>query len=166
MSNMPKHLPPDFLSALSSLNEKARLEIEDLKLMVLLECAGQPIYERLAEATPVAEAQDLLRHNGREETAHAHRLKKAIEILTGEPYEIPDLCENPYAAPPPFDEVTAELLEIFKATEFAGDTHYQTWAAGQKNAEVAELLRQNGREETRHGERVSRVAELLSAGSP
>ena len=38
---------------------------------------------------------------------------------------------------------------------------YQRYADQEPNAEVAELLRQNGREETRHGQRASRVIEIL-----
>ena len=42
---------------------------------------------------------------------------------------------------------------------------YQNYADHEENTEVAELLRQNGREEARHGERVSRVVEILRAGA-
>ena len=38
---------------------------------------------------------------------------------------------------------------------------YQTYAAHEPNAEVAALLLQNGREETRHGQRVEQVIALL-----
>src|SRR4030095_3057139 len=50
----------------------------------------------------------LPRHNGREEPPQPHRLKKAIEILTGEPYTIPTLDENPYGKPPAMGPVTPE----------------------------------------------------------
>jgi len=165
MSNLPEELPPDFFSAFQSLAGKTRLEVDDLKLMVLIECAGDGLYQSLADATPVAAAADLLRRNGREETAHAHRLKKAIEILTGAAYEIPSKEENPYSTPPVFGEVTSDLLHAFKSAEFDGDRSYQTWADAEPDEEVAALLRQNGREETRHGERVTRAAELLAEAS-
>jgi len=160
--SVPADVPPDFLSAVEVLNTKSRLDIEDMKLMILLETAGEPLYAKLAALAPNAEAADLLNRNGREETAHAHRLKKAIELLTGAPFEIPPLEANPYADPIAVGELSVELLEAFRAGETAGDESYQRYADAESNPEVAALLRQNGREETRHGERVGRVIEILS----
>lgn len=161
MSSLPADLPPDFAAAFARVSGKQRLEVEDLKLMVLLECAGEPFYARLADAVEDPEAKSLLLENGREETAHAQRLKRAIEILTGEPYRLPGLDENPYAEAPPLPAVDAEMLAGVRRAEFAGDLGYQRHADHEPNAEVAELLRRNGREETRHGERVARVIEIL-----
>ena len=96
MSNLPSELPSDFGSAFGRLLGLQKLGVEDMKLMILLETAGEPLYFNLAEGVPSEEARKLLRQNGREETAHAHRLKKAIEIMTGQPYTIPTLEENPY----------------------------------------------------------------------
>jgi hypothetical protein len=160
-SNLPDTIPADFMAALAHLDTKDRLGVDEMKLMVLLETSGEPLYQKLASLAPDGEATDLLLKNGREETAHAHRLKRAIEISTGEPFEVPSLDENPYAEPPPFAELTPELLAGFEAGEKNGDAGYQRWADHEPNAEVAELLRQNGREETLHGERVARVAEIL-----
>jgi len=162
-SNMPETIPPDFAAALAHLNARDALGVDEMKLMVLLETSGEPLYQHLASLAPEGEARDLLLANGREETAHAHRLKKAIELKTGEPYAIPPLSENPYRTPPPFTELSPALLAGFEAGEKNGDAGYQKWADREPNPEVAELLRQNGREETRHGERVARVAEILSA---
>jgi rubrerythrin len=162
VSNLPADLPADFGSAIARLSDRQHLDVEDMKLMILLETAGDPLYQKLADLVSHAEASELLRQNGREETAHAHRLAKAIEILTGEPFEIPSLEDNPYAAPPPFPMVTAELLAGVKAGEDEGDLMYQRYADHEPNAQVAELLRQNGREETRHGERVARAIELIA----
>lgn len=161
MSSLPADLPSDFGSALAVLNAKDRLDVEGLKLMATVECAGEPFYLGLAECVSIPEAQKLLRENAREETAHAHRVKKAIEILTGAPYELPTLAENPYASPPAFPEVTPELLEGIRAGELAGDVSYQRFADSEPNPEVAELLRQNGREEVRHSNRVEQVIALL-----
>ena len=127
----------------------------------VLETAGEPLYFGLANGVASEEAGNLLRQNGREETAHAHRLKKAIEILTGEPYTIPTLDENPYGKPPAMGAVTAEMLEGLVQAEFGGDKLYQTYAANEPNPEVAALLLQNGREETRHGRRVEQAIALL-----
>jgi rubrerythrin len=165
-TNLPADLPPDFNTAFQKLLGRERLDVEDMKLMVLLETAGDPLYQKLAELAPDEEAADLLRQNGREETAHAHRLKKAIEILTGGSFDVPGLDENPYAEPPPLPKaLSAELLRGVAGAEQGGNAMYQRYADNEPNAEVAELLRQNGREELRHGERVERVIELLDAAS-
>jgi len=161
MSNLPADLPLDFGSAFSRLLALDKLGIEDMKLMILLETAGEPLYFGLAEGLASEEARKLLRQNGREETAHAHRLKKAIEILTGEPYTIPTLDENPYGKPPAMGPVTPELLPGLIQAEFGCDKLYQTYAANEPNPEVAALLLQNGREETRHGQRVEQAIALL-----
>ena len=77
--------------ALTQYPFKKELGVDDMKLMILLETAGEPLYEKLASMVSDEESAKLLRMNGREETAHAHRLKQAIELLTGESYEIPGL---------------------------------------------------------------------------
>ena len=161
MSNLPADLPADFGTAFARLSALSKLSVEDMKLMILLETAGEPLYIGLADGVESEEAKKLLCQNGREETAHAHRLKKAIEILTGESYEIPALADNPYADPPPMGDVTPGLLRGLVSAEQGGDSLYQAYADNEANPEVAELLRQNGREETRHGERVEQVIALL-----
>ena len=160
---LPADLPADFNEAITLLFGKQQLAVEDMKLMILLETAGEPLYAKLAELAPNEEAAELLRRNGREETAHAHRLKKAIEIHTGQDFEIPPLSENPYAEAPPFEALSVELLEGVRQGEFGGDAVYQQYAKAEKNEAVRELLLQNGREETKHGERVGRVIEILGA---
>ncbi len=162
MSNLPADLPSDFGAAFGRLLALDKLGVEDMMLMILLETAGEPLYFGLAVGLASEEARKLLRQNGREETAHAHRLKKAIEILTGEPYTIPTLDENPYGKPPAMGAVTPELLRGLVQAEFGGDQLYQTYAANEPNAEVAALLLQNGREETRHGQRVEQAIALIS----
>ncbi len=161
MSNLPSELPADFASAFAKVSALSKLEVEDMKLMLLLEAAGEPLYAALADGVESEEAKKLLQQNGREEMAHAHRLKKAIEILTGEVYEIPSPDENPYGNPPAMGEVTVELLRGLCQAEFGGDSLYQGYADNEENVEVAELLRQNGREETQHGKRAEQVIELL-----
>jgi len=154
-------MPPDMLSAIAALNDTEQLGVEEMKLMILVELAGEPLYEALAAAIPNREAADLLRRNGREETAHAHRLKKAIEIVTGAPFELPPMAENPYAEIPDLGEPGPDLLEGIRQGELSGDASYQRYASIESNPEVAELLRQNGREEVRHSERVARAIEIL-----
>jgi rubrerythrin len=164
-ASLPADLPADFNAAFQKLSALERLDVEDMKLMVLLETAGDPLYQKLAELAPDEEAAGLLRQNGREETAHAHRLAKAIEILGGAPYEIPSLDDNPYAEPPAFPGLDPGLLRGVVEAEHAGDAMYQRYADHEPDVEVAALLRQNGREELRHGERVERVIEILTRES-
>jgi rubrerythrin len=165
-SSLPTDLPADFNTAFQRLLGRDRLDVEDMKLMVLLETAGDPLYQKLAELAPSEEAAKLLQQNGREETAHAHRLKKAIEILTGSRFEVPHLDDNPYSEPPPLPEaLSAEMLRGVVGAEQGGDAMYQRYADNEPNAEVAELLRQNGREELRHGERVEQVITMLERAS-
>ncbi|MCP4005302.1 MAG: ferritin-like domain-containing protein [bacterium] len=159
--NLPDTIPADFMAAFAHLGSKDKLGVEEMKLMVLLEAAGEPLYEKLASLAPEGEATDLLLKSGREEKAHAHRLKKAIEISSGEDFEIPSLDQNPYRDPPPFSELTPELLEGIAAGEINGDAGYQKWADNEADPRIAELLRQNGHEEALHGERANRVAEIL-----
>ncbi len=163
MSNLPADLPADFGAAFARLSALSTLEVEDMKLMILLETAGEPLYEMLAAGVELEAAKTLLLENGREETAHAHRLKQAIEILTGQPYEIPSLDENPYGKPPALGEVTPALLEALVEAEVGGDALYQGYADHEDNEKVAKLLRQNGREEKRHSKRVKQVIKLLKA---
>ena len=165
-SSLPADLPADLNGAFQKLLGLDRLDVEDMKLMVLLETAGDPLYQKLAELAPNEEAAKLLQQNGREETAHAHRLKKAIEILTESSFEVPHLDENPYSEPPPLPEaLSAGMLRGVVGAEQGGDAMYQRYADNEPNAEVAELLRQNGREELRHGERVEQVIDMLERAS-
>jgi len=160
--SLPDELPADFAAALASLGAAERIGAEEMKLLVLLETAGEPLYGKLAELAPDDESRQLLLKNGREETAHAHRLGKAIEILTGEAFEVPPLSVNPYASAPPLAELSAELLSGLLEGEKQGGEDYQRMADAEPNSDVAELLRQNGREEHVHGERVQRVIEILA----
>ena len=55
-------------------------------------------------------------------------------------------------------------LEGLAQGEFVGEGFYEGWAKEIGNEEAAKLFRLNGKEEARHGERVSQAAKLL-AGS-
>ena len=162
MGTLPGKLPGDFAAPPARVGGLGRLDVENMKLRALVECAGEILYENLASLAPTPETAELFRLNGREETAHAHRVKKAIELLSGEVWALPPLAENPYAQPPPVDELGSALLEGLRQGELAGKGAYDAWAQREENAEVAELLRRNGHEEQRHGERVARVIELLA----
>ena len=62
MSNLPSDLPPDFGSAFGRLLGLKKLGVEDMKLMILLETAGEPLYFNLADGLSSEEARSLLRH--------------------------------------------------------------------------------------------------------
>ena len=164
MSSLPERMPASYGEALARLARAERLDVDDMKLMVLLETAGEPLYAKLAAGVGPAEAKALLLQNGREETAHAHRLKRAIEKRTGAPYALPSLAENPYGEPPPLPAVDVALLAGVQAGEVAGDLMYQRYAEHESDPEIAEWLRQNGREELRHRDRVGQVIEILKRG--
>jgi len=158
---LPAQLPPDFPAALAQIGQAEIFGVEEMKLLILLEMAGEPLYGKFAELAPDEESRELLMRNGREERAHAYRLKQAIEILTGKEFEIPPMSENPYAVAPPLTELSVAMLEGLAEGEKRGGLDYERMAAAEANPEVAELLRQNGREETTHGERVKTVIGLL-----
>jgi len=137
--------------------------VDDLKLMVCLEASGLSFYKALAAGAPSKAISDLLSANGREEMAHARRLQKAIMILTGETFEIPSPDANPYDTAPASLPVDEKLLDNMATGEFGGELMYENWAAKIGNDEVAGLLRQNGKEERRHGERAQQAKALLGA---
>jgi rubrerythrin len=138
--------------------------IDDLKVMVLVEAAGLTLYEETAKGTDNQAVKDLLNHNGREEMAHAHRVSKAIRAISGEDFPPPAAADNPYLVGPiPSTPVTAEGLIKTSEAEFGGDALYERWASGIGNEEAAALFRQNGKEESDHGNRLLEAAALLSA---
>ena len=77
---------------------------------------------------------------------------------------MPDECQlllTRFDIPLP-DAIDAELFPLIAKAELDGDAGYQRWADRESDPEVAKLLRQNGREETVHSERVRRVQEILA----
>ncbi len=136
--------------------------INDLKVMVLVEAAGLTLYEETAKGTDNQAVKDLLHHNGREEMAHAHRVSKAIRAISGEDFPPPSATDNPYLIGPiPNTPVTAEGLIKTSEAEFGGDALYARWADAIGNEEAAALFRQNGKEESDHGNRLVEAAALL-----
>ena len=161
MTSIPSGYPTDQIEAFSLLGTRPRLSIDDMKILALLEAAGETFYLAAAEAVDNADAKELLRRNGQEERGHAHRLLKAIELLGGE-FKLPADTDNPYIQPMDLAGIiNADLLNIIEQSEKDGDLQYQVWADAESNEQVAKALRQNGVEETRHGERVAQVLALL-----
>jgi len=152
----------DFFTAVSALGTIEQLDVDALRLLYRVECSGEDFYNLLAERIGDARAADLLRRNGREERAHAERIRRVLGIKVGRPYEptAEDLSRYPVPLP---ETISAELLPLIVQGEIDGDAGYQRWAERETDPEVQRLLRLNGREETTHGERVREVIALLTA---
>lgn len=163
MSGLPEHLPKTQEEAFAHLGKTPVPTVDEFKLMVYLEASGQGFYSALAEVAPNAEIKELLEANGREEMAHATRLVRVIKTMTGEDFAIPAPGENPYYSKPEGVAVTAELLGTIAEGEYGGEALYDAWASTLDDEASAKLLRQNGVEETRHGDRATQAIELLKA---
>ena len=164
MYQLPAEYPSDPFAAFAYLKSRETLQDEDFKVIALVEAYGGLFYELLAKNLPNAEARDLLIRNAAEERGHAHRMLKALRLRNGEVFELPPIEQNPfYALAPAEIPFTDELVGLLQQGEIDGDLSYQQWADGESNAEIAQLLRQNGQEELRHCERVKQVCALLEA---
>lgn len=160
MSILPSGYPANASEAFELLGTRKQLSLDDLKVLALIEQAGEAAYFAMADATTNAEARALLQRNGQEERGHAHRLLKAIKLLGGD-FALPDDRDNPYYTERKISQLTPEMMAAIAMAEGDGDLSYQAWADAEPNEEVAKLYRQNGSEESRHGERVTRVKEIL-----
>jgi len=152
----------DFFSASAAIAQVDELDVAAMELLFRLECSGEDFYNALADRIDNDEAAELLRKNGREEMGHARRLQRAITIKVGGEYEpSPEVLER-FAIPLP-DSISVDIFPVIVKAELDGDAGYQRWADKEPDPEVAELLRLNGREETKHGERVAEALTILEA---
>lgn len=151
----------DFVTANQHLTACEVLDVDAMRLMYRLEMAGEEFYEKLAAGVDNEEAASLLRKNGREERGHAERMRRAIGHKLGRDYqpEGDDLVPLKVDLP---DTIPVELFPAIVDGEVDGDACYQAWADKEPDATVADLLRRNGREETKHSERVRAAYELLA----
>jgi rubrerythrin len=164
MTTLPASAPKSVGEAFAHINAVTSPTIDDLKLMAYLEASGLEGYYGLAAGTENAEIKALLQANGREELAHAHRVAKVVTLLSGETFVPPAAADNPYVSTSTtVRPLERRILESLVAAEENGDALYETWAKALGDGEAAELLRQNGREEIRHAERVSQALALLDA---
>lgn len=161
MTKLTGTLPPDFNSALAYLASVTQPTIDDLRLMVVVEASGECLYQELADSVDDGRIKDVLVQNGREEMAHAHRVAKAVQHLTREACAVPEHAQNPYCGRPEKRVFTAATCASMIAGEIGGEDLYTVWANSLTNPAAAELLRQNGAEERRHGERLQTIAHLL-----
>lgn len=160
MSKPPSYMPANAGEAFKHINAVTTPTIDDLKLMVYLEASGQVGYGDLANGAPNEAVARLLNANGREEVAHAHRVAKAIRAIYGEDFQVPKPKDNPYAKSSA-RKLDRAILEGLVKAENNGKTLYDTWADNTTNAEAAELFRQNGIEEAKHGARAQEAIGLL-----
>lgn len=157
----PSGYPEAAGAAYANLCAKDRLELDDLRVLALVEASGKAGYGAIAELTDNAEIKDLLNKNGREEVGHAHRILKAISILTGTLYELPDDENNPLIQPSPVKAITPELVKAFIQAEMEGEVNYNRWADNESNEEVAKIYRLIGADERRHAGRAEQILALL-----
>lgn len=150
----------DFYAAATALTTIQRLDVDAMRLLFKVERSGEDFYNGLADRIGDARAADLLRKNGREERGHAERVRRAIAIKLGGTFE-PTADDLAHFEVPLPDTVPVALLPQIVKAELDGDTGYQRWADLESDPEVQRLLRQNGREETVHGERVREVIAIL-----
>lgn len=162
MSTRPSYMPDSAGEAFKHINAVTAPTLDDLKLMVYLEASGQVGYGDLATAAPNDAVAKLLNANGREEVAHAHRVAKAIRAIYGEDFPVPEPKDNPYAKSA-IRKLDRTILEGLVKAENNGKMLYDTWADNTENAEAAELFRQNGVEEAKHGARAQEAIGLLGA---
>ncbi|MCD9625438.1 ferritin-like domain-containing protein [Rhabdothermincola salaria] len=155
----------DFLSASLQLAAVERLDVADMELLVRLENSGVAFYDVLADRIGDEEAAVLLRRNGREEAGHARRVLRALELKVGEGYEAPPELSEPLQIDLP-DPIDPAMLPLIVAGEIDGDAGYQGWADHEDDPEVARLLRLNGREETKHADRLREVMAILESRTP
>lgn len=162
--NLPEGAPATLGEAFARINACTAPSVLDLKIMVLVEAAGQTLYDVSAEGTDHPEVKRLLIENGVEEMKHAHRMSAAIKALSGEDFAPPSRADNPYLQGEfPRATLTPEGLRGTAQAEFGGEAIYGKWADSTDNEEVAALFRLNGKEETEHGDRLMQAAALLEA---
>lgn len=160
MSILPEGYPAEAGAAFKLLGTRAKLAVDDLKVLALLELAGEASYFAMAAATDNEDAKALLMRNGQEERGHAHRLLKAIKLLGGD-FALPEDRENPFYPKNSIAQLTGDMMAAIARAEGGGNLDYQNWADAESNPDVAKIYRQNGSEETRHQERATQVQALL-----
>jgi rubrerythrin len=151
---------PDFFAAVAALGGIERLDVDGMRLLYRVECSGEDFYHLLADRIGHPEAAVLLRKNAREEYGHAERVRRAIGVKLGGVFEPPPEDRERYPVPLP-DVIPLDVLPVIVQGEIDGDRGYQRWAESETDPEIQRLLRLNGREESTHGERVTRVLALL-----
>lgn len=152
----------DFFEATMRIGAAETLDDETAELLIRVENSGDVLYDALADRLGNEDAAKLLRLNGREEVGHAKRIMQVLSIRHGAQYVPPAHVLEKFPVDLP-DTIDASTLPLIVEGEFQGDLGYQKWAAAESDPEIIELLLRNGREETKHGERVQRAIAILEA---
>jgi hypothetical protein len=147
--------------AFARLMATAKPSLDDLKVLLVLEASGKSAYAAMARGTSSDAVKRIFEQNGREELGHAVRLRQVIKLVHDEAVTVPSDDENPFATGADVVlPVTKESLESIAGGEVVGGDLYERWAVGFSD-EAARLLRQNGLEERRHGDRIREITGLL-----
>ena len=152
----------NFFEASMALGAAETLDFETAELLIRVENSGDVLYNALAERLNNEEAAELLRKNGREEVGHARRMMKVLTLKTGVEYVPSAEVLEKFAVDLP-DSIDASALPMIVEGELQGDLGYQKWAAAETDPAVIELLLRNGREETKHAERIKQAIAILEA---
>jgi rubrerythrin len=161
MVALPPGFPADLIGAFDVLKSRPHLGSDELKVLALIESAGEIFYVNMAKCARSAEAKKLLTRSSQEERGHAHRIQKAVRLLGDNSFSLPQHGENPFTATVPAEiQLSKEFLSSLEQGEYDGERVYEGWARTEPNAEVAKILRQNGAEETAHGKRIVEVMKL------
>ncbi len=161
MVELSDDMPKNAAEAANYIFTVTKPTLNDLKVMVMLEAAGQGFYAALTDAAPTAKIRSLLSKNGQEEMGHAHRVVRVIKQVFDVDFTIPGPDENPYYTKPAGLVVSKEMLDGITQGEIGGEALYEGWAAALGDDEAARLFRQNGKEERGHGERAQKAIALL-----
>ena len=154
----------DFFQATMALGAAETLDDTTAELLIRVENSGDVLYDVLADRLGNEDAAKLLRLNGREEVGHANRIIEVMRIRHGESYEPPAEVFEKFVVDLP-ESIDAAMLPLIVEGEFAGDVGYQKWAAAETDPRIVELLLRNGREESKHAERMQRVIAILEGAS-
>ena len=152
----------NFFEATMAIGQAETLDFETAELLIRVENSGDVLYNALADRLNNEEAAELLRKNGREEVGHARRMMKVLTLKTGTEYVPSAEVLEKFEVDLP-DSIDASALPMIVKGELQGDIGYQKWAAAETDPEVIELLLRNGREETKHAERVKQAIAILEA---
>lgn len=152
----------NFFEATMAIGQAETLDIETAELLIRVENSGDVLYNALAERLNNEEAAELLRKNGREEVGHARRMMKVLSLKLGTEYVPSAEVLEKFEVDLP-DSLDASSLPMIVEGELQGDIGYQKWASHETDPEIIELLLRNGREETKHAERIKQAIEILAA---
>lgn len=153
----------NFFEATMQLGTADVLDDETAELLIRVENSGDVLYDALAERLGNEDAAKLLRLNGREEVGHARRIIEVMTLRHGT-YEPPAHVFDKFPVELP-DSIDASSLPYIVEGELQGDVGYRKWAAAETDPRIVELLLRNGREETKHAERIQRAIAILEAAS-